>query len=107
MGGGPARRRRDVAAKFQRRDFTAESAARRVIAEPRRRRHGGSLGRINRPASNYARQAGGPMPFQLRYADTGILFFLTLGLLKGILPFASATPRRRSSFSPSCGAAGN
>jgi hypothetical protein len=47
------------------------------------------------------------MPFQLRYADTGILFFLTLGLLKGILPFASATPRRRSSFSPSCGAAGN
>jgi small neutral amino acid transporter SnatA (MarC family) len=39
-----------------------------------------------------------PMGFELNYGDIGILFFLTLGPLKAILPFARATRGTEPAF---------
>jgi small neutral amino acid transporter SnatA (MarC family) len=39
------------------------------------------------------------MGFELSYGDIGILFFLTLGPLKAILPFARGDPRKPASAS--------
>jgi hypothetical protein len=39
------------------------------------------------------------MDFELSYGDIGILFFLTLGPLKAILPFARATRGTEPAFS--------